>query len=215
MIDTEPRARALANKMIRGVRLFTSDPSLTPDSPDVMEARALFCGEVVPSLHRVFDVVLAEIRATPGPPAAVVRRRGQILVGVFVALFLGALGGMALLAYTYVIGPGEAANTAALDAWVAAARGGKVSAPRPTGPSTDAAVRALGASISHRITHTSGSYDFSGGTTCFDVEASGPRGATTIAVRVSNDSGSPVVTDVGLRPPCECSSKGRMMGCSP
>lgn len=59
MIDDPGQARALANAILSDVRLYTDGRALSPDSPEVTEARALFRGRVCAPLHDVFETALA------------------------------------------------------------------------------------------------------------------------------------------------------------
>lgn len=208
MIADPGEAQRLAQAILSDVQLYGGGRPIAADSAEVAEARALFHGKVSPNLHGVFETVLAN------PPAVPPERKRDVRTNLIGLAFLALLAGIGWLAYDRVLGPGQARMTQTLDTWVRDARNGRATNPTQSGASTAAAMVAVSTSTSHRTTRDRGSFQFSGtGSTCFEVELTGPEGLKPIIVRISDDSGTPHVTHVGLRPPCGCGGSGQATSC--
>jgi hypothetical protein len=71
-------------------------------------------------------------------------------------------------------------------------------------PTSDEALQRLRESTHLVAHHSSMSTRLDGNTTCFEVTVTTPRGEAQLVVQVSDASGAPQATDIGLAPPCAC-----------
>ncbi len=211
MITDERRARKLARALLRAVYMLAGDEGLPAHQKEVIDARARYAERTDPALSAVFDQVLDELRTQGKVPKSVISLRLSMLV----AAFVGLIAGLFYLAYATMMVPGEAANTKALNAWIAAARAGRTQRPTEPGPTTDAALTAVAASVASEITRTTGSYSFGSGTSCFELSLWGADRITRgVAVRVTGDHDAPVVEVAGTSPACTCKRNGGVQGCT-
>jgi hypothetical protein len=125
------------------------------------------------------------------------------------------VAGSGIASYVWVIRPGDAKAETAVAALVRAARAGSAPAPRSAGPSTDAALRALAASSGYAIDHSSGGFGCGGTMTqCLELTVNGPSGRTDVILRLAGEGESPIVTHLGLAPPCICQDNGETTHCA-
>jgi hypothetical protein len=147
---------------------------------------------------------------TPAAARSPWLERGLIIV----AAVLLALAG--LLVWLLVIRPAHKANEQAIVHYLQTVREGKAPAPAASCADTHAALRAIAASTGQSVERSTSELGSDADTTaCYQIALQGPQGRTTIAVRMWGHASAPLITNVGLAPPCACKRGGAIAGCGP
>ena len=126
--------------------------------------------------------------------------------------FIALLAGSAIAAYFFVLGPGEKANDQALISILNTIRSGSL--PETSGSTTDAALRSIRLSSSHRIERSTSAFSGSDDSrVCVELALNEPSGKVNVALRMVRQGGNTALTHVGLAPPCVCQRSGTIGMC--